>query len=1156
MDNLQKKQQSTANHDDDAAGGKMWAVYVSEAEKYDKALVESWRGDMDGMLIFAGLFSASVVAFLIESYKTLTVDSGDTTVLLLTQISNQLAATANGSTFTVAPLPQFTPQTSSLVCNILWFISLGLSLTCALVATLVEQWAREFIHRADMRSAPATRARVFAYLYYGLKRFKMHTVVEIIPLLLHTSLLFFFAGLVAFLIPVNLAVTLVTAILLFILAAVYGLLTYLPLVYTDCPYQTPLSGALWQFRHLFKSSTTLAAQIIPQVQSMVEAIFEKAISDGPEQLHRDKNALVWTIKSLADDAELEPFVESLPDILWGPSSKRSIYEVHIQTLINEQDPHVRLLDRIQALYRSCDTGLLTSEAANHRRICCYQATWAIGSMVTLKHYYEPSLFHHIIANVPDQNPNLMIPSLAGPLDRLSSQYAVSAVAISRWASFCAAQDLLKETLVLLTACNANSGHLAEQSRMQASQQKLVYCLQRLKSHSILLHHPANVDELMLSLKRITEEMGDPYFTIPFRILLDYLTQASCLSSPPFRFKETQKSISPLKSDVPLTKRWLADLEGRLERIIYDHIYQMNMEGGSIHWIDHIVSTIMSYWIPPENGTLILPKSLLHYFHDRRSEAAVNMVIDALDIPRRGKQFIPATIIHITRALRTPPQHNREYPESFETQKIEHSLSDLWVILSCVGLALDLQQLESVITDISHIGHSLKALPVMAIARHRAVTVVVDSGHSILPKPTATLHLEEPGRLKHQQDEAYLDILSRFIRRCQQADKAIFKGHKTLQILGTFIPGNSNGGSYIHARYQLQFAQAIEDLVTRVCDQTGFDEFEDGPRRRDRDHSEYDSCAELMQAIPGLSVFAAYMKEPYSGYTSKPQTIWAAPTPAVNELTKPVTPVHFPGYGTRNSTGWFSPHTMQSANSWSNTQHQGTAARWITSLDACRKLKKSLERYVAVALNDASHYTLIIHIQGIINSLTIEELPPVPEDPADLEYSEHAGDISRAIHQGLPSTDGVAHNDDLDAIVEQDEENESESDGGNSTRGFSSRDSDFENDVFAAWPYGQYPPGFIPLSFVPLQWGHGEEENHHSTGLNNPWAVFGHTQLAPNSPGMTDSDHLLLSDHMNGSEPHLSSSANTPNSEDNNLQIVSPSRPVSESDATDTGDIEQ
>jgi hypothetical protein len=30
----------------------MWAVYVAEAEKYDKALIESWKRDMEGMLIF------------------------------------------------------------------------------------------------------------------------------------------------------------------------------------------------------------------------------------------------------------------------------------------------------------------------------------------------------------------------------------------------------------------------------------------------------------------------------------------------------------------------------------------------------------------------------------------------------------------------------------------------------------------------------------------------------------------------------------------------------------------------------------------------------------------------------------------------------------------------------------------------------------------------------------------------------------------------------------------------------------------------------------------------------------------------------------------------------------------------------------------------
>ncbi|KAJ7505909.1 hypothetical protein B0H11DRAFT_1645015, partial [Mycena galericulata] len=223
-----------------------WAVYISEADKYDNALVESWKSNMEGMLIFAGLFSASLTAFIIESYPTLTPDSGDATVQLLTQISQQLAAAANGSTFHMPTPPPFTVPTTSLVCNALWFISLGLSLTCALIATLLEQWAREFLHRADMRSAPVIRARIFSYLYFGLKRFRMHTVVDIIPLLLHASLLFFFAGLVAFLIPINLPIAAVAAVLLFIVTAVYSVLTLLPLWHLDCPYRTPLSGAFWR----------------------------------------------------------------------------------------------------------------------------------------------------------------------------------------------------------------------------------------------------------------------------------------------------------------------------------------------------------------------------------------------------------------------------------------------------------------------------------------------------------------------------------------------------------------------------------------------------------------------------------------------------------------------------------------------------------------------------------------------------------------------------------------------------------------------------------------------------------------------------------------------------------------------------------------------
>ncbi|KAJ7644691.1 hypothetical protein FB45DRAFT_298775 [Roridomyces roridus] len=350
-----------ADPSEDAAATKLWAVYVSEAEKYDKALVESWKSDMEGMLIFAGLFSASLTAFIIESYPMLLPDSGDTTVQLLAQISQQLAAAANGSTFLLPQrTPAFAPPTASLVCNYFWFVSLGLSLSCALVATLVEQWARDFLHKADMRSAPAMRARIFSYLYYGLKRFSMHVVVDIIPLLLHASLLFFFAGLVAFLIPINIPMAAVAGAILALVTAMYSILTFLPLMYLDCPYRTPLSGAFWdlsrQTRGWFRRRHRVGADTSADKTAM-GAMSHQAMHPSPERNARDYQALVWTVKSLADDNELEPFIEAIPDVVCGSQSLRWGYRDHIQNIIHNTD--LALLPRLRGLLHSCHSGLLS-----------------------------------------------------------------------------------------------------------------------------------------------------------------------------------------------------------------------------------------------------------------------------------------------------------------------------------------------------------------------------------------------------------------------------------------------------------------------------------------------------------------------------------------------------------------------------------------------------------------------------------------------------------------------------------------------------------------------------------------------------------------------------------------------------------------------------
>ncbi|KAF9075025.1 hypothetical protein BDP27DRAFT_1199803, partial [Rhodocollybia butyracea] len=102
---------------------KIWSMYLNHAEKNNEKLIESWKGDMDAILIFVGLFSASVTAFLLESYQNLIPDNTDTTVILLAQIyrqlSNDTALTNLPSVAQALDANAFVPPTSALICNIL-----------------------------------------------------------------------------------------------------------------------------------------------------------------------------------------------------------------------------------------------------------------------------------------------------------------------------------------------------------------------------------------------------------------------------------------------------------------------------------------------------------------------------------------------------------------------------------------------------------------------------------------------------------------------------------------------------------------------------------------------------------------------------------------------------------------------------------------------------------------------------------------------------------------------------------------------------------------------------------------------------------------------------------------------------------------------------
>ncbi|KAF8211165.1 hypothetical protein K438DRAFT_1806791 [Mycena galopus ATCC 62051] len=632
---------------DEAAAAKLWAVYVSEASKYDKALIESWRADMEGILIFAGLFSAILTAFLIESYKTLNTDSGALTVQLLAQISQQIASSANSVPLQLTPLRPFIPSTTSLICNALWFISLGFSLACALLATLVEQWAREFLHRTDMLSAPVVRARIFSYLYYGLKKFRMHTVVEIIPFLLHVSLIFFFGGLVAFLVPVNNIMAIIAAILLIVVAAVYSALTLLPLRYLDSPYRTPLSSACWRLLQLFRSMwqhrhRQRGLKSAPsQDESMVEAMSRTAMTISSDRVERDSRALVWTMKSLVDDIELEPFVEAVPDLLWGPHTRRHAYDDHMYRLMQNTD--VQLHIRISVLYNSCHTGILPFSASKRRQIICLKAFWALAvlSCENASRTVGFEAFMHIYANAQ---------SAADLLDPETAPYFMSAKAIMGWTIFCTAQPRLvafRQRLLDSLACRESVStregednirrnlDLREGSRFL---NRLYLDFSRLK-----LGVAKNADQL--ELPKLLELVEELLFHLPYNILFHYLEESSSLpaGSPPHQWDSTRNAIR-LADSVPFSAFQIV-LERTLRNVIVTFIDRINLgsEVPKLSWIETSVSILLSLW-RPDNSLIPIPAAIIELLNGPQSDQALADVLrDRGDVEFYLWANFPATL---------------------------------------------------------------------------------------------------------------------------------------------------------------------------------------------------------------------------------------------------------------------------------------------------------------------------------------------------------------------------------------------------------------------------------------------------------------------------------------------------------------------------------
>ncbi|KAI0058155.1 hypothetical protein BV25DRAFT_1295523 [Artomyces pyxidatus] len=384
---------------------KWWAVYLNKARRYDTDLADDWKGNADGILIFTGLFSATVAAFIVEGYKSLQPDSAADSAQLLGQISQQLAALSNGTHLPPPTIPQpssFQPSIAAIRFNVCWFLSLTFSLSCALAATLMQRWARKYL-RSTHYSHPNSqiRAQIRTYKFEGARRFGMLTAMETIVAVLHLSVLVFWIGLIQFLFTINDTVALVIMACVAVGGAAYVVLTALPFFFHDCPYSTPLQAPVTLLlRAISIIAKPIAAVLSPMCSCfctfhrwlefttrVMESIEHRPLSEivmsPTRKLNLQCAALGWTLRSLTDTDQFEAFLADVPQLLCSTNAGNDAKLIMTYLL---RIRRLRLGRRITSLLYSCttpDSATLADSVRQSRAVVCMRAMWYLMKYLDL-----------------------------------------------------------------------------------------------------------------------------------------------------------------------------------------------------------------------------------------------------------------------------------------------------------------------------------------------------------------------------------------------------------------------------------------------------------------------------------------------------------------------------------------------------------------------------------------------------------------------------------------------------------------------------------------------------------------------------------------------------------------------------------------------------
>lgn len=188
-----------------------------------------------------GLYSAALVAFLLETTKKLEEDLEETAKDLLQALTEHILSENRTATQLIPT--QFEIEPKVLIVNGLFLSSLCINLLISVTIILILQW----IHRytAHLSGLSAKRRALHRHFRYdGFQSWQVFVLVSTLLYALKISLVLFFAGLIVWFKRLHTKLWVVPIVFLGIGCLFYLMTTLLAVLIVRAPYDTPLSDSV------------------------------------------------------------------------------------------------------------------------------------------------------------------------------------------------------------------------------------------------------------------------------------------------------------------------------------------------------------------------------------------------------------------------------------------------------------------------------------------------------------------------------------------------------------------------------------------------------------------------------------------------------------------------------------------------------------------------------------------------------------------------------------------------------------------------------------------------------------------------------------------------------------------------------------------------